>query len=274
MGALEALALVALGAAIGAYAGAIGVGGGFLVAPLLLFRHDVAPPEAITAGSLTVVALVSATAALLALRDGRIDLPAAGLFATAAVVGALVGAALTPLLPRDVFAFGFATFLILLAGYLLWRPTVQLFDPGAQGWRRRRHDRAGGQYLYRIPVRRSGLAITGAALFAAVSGAGAGLLMAPITTRVMRMPHWLGLPTGQAMIFIIALTGVVFQVAAGNANLENDSPMLDAVWLGIGVILVAPVGRLINQRVGEGRLTRMLALAIVVVAVGTIADAL
>jgi uncharacterized membrane protein YfcA len=274
MEAPEAAALVTLGALIGVYAGAIGIGGGFLIAPLLLFRHDAAPPETITAGSLTVVALVSASASLLAVRDRRIDFPIAGLFSSAAIVGALAGAALTPLLPRDIFAITFAVFLVLIAAFLLSRPTMRIFEPGTSGWLRLHRDRNGETFLYHIPVRRTGLAITGSAIFAAVSGAGAGLLMVPITTRVMRMPHWLGVPTGQSMIFVIALTGVLFQIAAGNADLGSDGPMVDALWLGVGVVLSAPLGRLINRRAGEHRLTRMLALAIVVVAVATFIDAL
>ena len=75
MSALEIVALMAIGLGIGTYAGAIGAGGGFLVAPLLLWRHADAPPEAITAASLSVTAVLSGAFVLLGLRDGRVDRP-------------------------------------------------------------------------------------------------------------------------------------------------------------------------------------------------------
>ena len=60
------IGLVAIAFAIGAYAGAIGAGGGFLLAPALLLRH----PAAITTATLTVVLAASAKAALAGLRGG------------------------------------------------------------------------------------------------------------------------------------------------------------------------------------------------------------
>ena len=51
---IEAVLLVVVGAAIGAYASAIGSGGGFIIAPLLLLRHEDSTPPEITAASLSV----------------------------------------------------------------------------------------------------------------------------------------------------------------------------------------------------------------------------
>ena len=64
------IGLVAIAFAIGAYAGAIGAGGGFLLAPALLLRHPDADPAAITTATLTVVLAASAKAALAGLRGG------------------------------------------------------------------------------------------------------------------------------------------------------------------------------------------------------------
>jgi hypothetical protein len=55
----ESAGLLSLGLAIGAYATAIGAGGGFLITPLLLLRYGQAAPAEITAASLLVVAVSS-----------------------------------------------------------------------------------------------------------------------------------------------------------------------------------------------------------------------
>ncbi|MDE2640627.1 MAG: hypothetical protein OXI03_08610 [Chloroflexota bacterium] len=49
MSAPEIIGLVLLGLLAGSYAGAIGAGGGFVIAPLLLWRHGDAPPRAAAA---------------------------------------------------------------------------------------------------------------------------------------------------------------------------------------------------------------------------------
>lgn len=270
MSALEIVALLAIGAGIGAYAGAIGAGGGFLVAPLLLWRHADAPPEAITAASLSVAALVSGAFVVLGLRDGRIDRPLVLVLGTVSVAGALAGAAATSALPRDVFAIGFALLLTALAASLMARPALSFLQPGARGWRRLHRDREGTRFAYRVPLRRSlpvGFAVAG---LSALAGIGGGILLVPLANRVMRMPHWLTVPTAQGVVFVIALSGASFQIAAGNADWSNKGPMADALWLGVGVLLAAPLGRLLNRRLGEGRLTRLLAIGILAVVVQTI----
>ena len=55
MSAPEFILLVLAGIAIGSYATAVGAGGGFLLAPLLLSRHTEAEPAAIAAATLSVV---------------------------------------------------------------------------------------------------------------------------------------------------------------------------------------------------------------------------
>ena len=266
----EAVALVGAGTLIAVYAQAIGVGGGFLIAPLLLWRNGEAPPDEITAASLSVVALVSGLAVATGLRDGRVDRGAVGALALVAVPGALLGATGASLLGRQEFALGFTALLLLLAVHFMWHPAIALFDPGAGGWRRRVRDRDGNVFLYRIPLRRSAPFALGAAALAALSGAGAGILMVPLATRVMRMPHWLALPTAQGVVFIVAVTAVLFHLALGRLDFDGAGPMGDVPWLGLGVIVAAPLGRRLNRRLGESRLTRLLAIGIVAVAVRTL----
>ena len=266
----EIIGLVLLGLLAGSYAGAIGAGGGFVIAPLLLWRHGEAPPEAITAASLSVAALLAGASAGLGLRDGRVDRGLVLALAAVAIAGALIGAALTTTVPREVFALGFATLLLLLAAYLLWRPVFNLLQPGARGWLRNQRDAAGSRFLYRVPLQRALPAAFGVSTLAAMAGIGGGILLVPVATGVMRMPHWLAVPTAHSVVFLVAVSGAGFQMAMGNADWSSDGPMADALWLGIGVLLSVPAGRWLNRRLGEGRLMRLLALGVIAVAVQTI----
>jgi uncharacterized protein len=259
--------LVALGFAIGAYAAAIGAGGGFLVAPLLLFRYPEASPAAITAASLTVVLATSIGQTIVTAREWRVDHPLALAMATVAVPAALLGGFSTTVLPRTAFALIFATLLIVIATYIVIRPVATIAVPASGwAWRRERTDRDGNRYLYRIPLLGSIAPNAGAAFFAALSGIGGGPLGVPVMTRVMHVPHALAVPTMHFLILVQTTAVLTYHFTAGN----QGDPMRDVPWLAAGVLLAAPVGVWLRRRLGEGVLMRALAVGIFFIAVRTV----
>lgn len=264
LSALEAAALVLAGFAIGAYASSIGAGGGFLLAPLLLWRYPAAAPAAVTTAALSVVVVSSGLAALLAARERAIDVPLAGTLAAAALPGAILGAAGTALLPRTAFAALFAGLLFATGLYLVWRPTPAVVDPVRRGWRRRM--RVGvDTYAYRVPLVRSIAASIVASTLAALAGIGGGLIYTPLATRVMRVPYALAVPVAHVIITAIAAAVVVFHLLAGHAG----EPMHDVLPLTVGVVAAAPLAQHLHRRLGEGALTRVLAAGLLLVAFRT-----
>lgn len=262
---IEALELVVIGAAIGAYASAIGSGGGFIFAPLLLWRHAESTPPEITAASLSVVLILSITSSVLYWRAGRLDLPLALVLAAAAIPGAVAGGLLTTLFPRRLFALTIAALLLAIGLRMIWRPRVLTSEPRPGGWHREFRDGRGQIYLYRVPLPSALVATLGASLLASVSGIGGGPFLMPLTTRVMRMPHAVAVAVAQVIFVGLAATTVTVQLLAGNAG----EPLRDVPWLGAGALLGSPGGLWLNQRVGEGPLTRALALGLLVISVRT-----
>src|SRR5690606_37938081 len=103
MGLLEPVVLVAVGFAIGSYATAIGAGGGFLIAPLLLIRHPDAPPVAITTASLTVTFVLALSSTVVMARERLVDVPMVAAMIVIALPAALLGGLATDLVPREAF---------------------------------------------------------------------------------------------------------------------------------------------------------------------------
>jgi uncharacterized membrane protein YfcA len=262
---LEWVGLLAIGFIVGAYAGSVGAGGGFLLAPVLLLRHSEAAPEEITTATLTVVAISNATHALYAGRRRRMDRPLAALLVAAALPTAVLGAAATALLPRDVFTLGFALLLLLTGAYLVRRPESGIVAPVREGWRREVRDREGATFVYRVPVVRGVTAIAAAAGVSTLAGIGGGLLYSPIATRMMRIPHTLAVPLAQVLITAVATSAVLLHLAAGHAGAPRD----DAPALTVGLLASVPVARRIHDRLGEGVLTRALAAGLFIVGIRT-----
>jgi uncharacterized membrane protein YfcA len=70
---LEFLWLILLGLFAGGYGTIVGAGGGFIIAPTLLFMYPTAAPETITAISLAVVFANALSGTLAYARSKRID---------------------------------------------------------------------------------------------------------------------------------------------------------------------------------------------------------
>ena len=268
---LEIALLIGLGLAVGTYSGAVGAGGGFLLTPLLLFRHGDASPAAVAMAALTVVIMISGLSAVTAARAGRIDRPVAGVLTAVALPAGLMGAIGTSLLPRDLFAIFFGGVLLVIGLYLAWRPAATYATPLRGGWERQFTDGEGDTFHYHVPVR-AGLIATGSTAFlSALAGIGGGLIYTPLATRVMRIPHALAVPIAQTVNTGMATMVVAFHLVAGNAA---AGPMGDVPALGIGVLISVPLGRRVNRRLGEGLLSRLLAAGLLVVAARTVLLAL
>ena len=265
MSAPEFILLVLAGVTIGSYATAVGAGGGFLLAPLMLSRHTEAEPAAIAAATLSVVIVASGMAAAMSARARHVDYRLAAALTLIALPAGLLGANVTALLPRAWFAIFFATLLMLAGLYLAWRPAQGPVAPVAQGWNREFVNANGDCFRYRVPIRRGMFATFGTAFIAALAGIGGGLIYTPMVTRVMHVPHTLAVPIAQIVNTGMAAMVVSFHFAAGNMG----EPMRDVPALMIGVIISVPLGRVIHFRLGEGRLTRMLAAGLIIVSVRT-----
>jgi len=263
---VEAILLVVLGFGVGAYAAAVGAGGGFLIAPILLIRYPEAAPAAVTAASLIVVWVTSVTQSMLAARERRIDVPLAGAMLAVAIPASLLGGFATTLVPRSAFALGFALLIVGIAIYVLLRPVAGIASPShARVWRRERTDSDGNRFVYRIPIWQSVGPTIAATFTAAMAGIGGGPIGIPMMTRVMRIPHAVAVPSMHFLITFQSASVIAFHVWAGNTG----EPLRDIPWLAAGVLLAAPAGRWLRRRLGEGILMRALALGMFVIAART-----
>ncbi len=115
------LILAAIGGFTGMLTGLLGVGGGFIMVPLLR-RFSNVSMHAIVATSLLVIALVGMSGVLGSLARG-IDLPLlpTAMFTASCVAGMFLGRKLAQHLSASAVQRGFAALLTLIAAWMLWR---------------------------------------------------------------------------------------------------------------------------------------------------------
>ena len=261
----EIVALTVAGFVIGTYATAIGAGGGFLLAPLLLILYPDADPAAITTASLTVVLVSAASSTVVMAKERLVDIPMVLMIAAIAIPAAILGGLSTSVLPRQAFTLGFGVLVGAIGAYLIWRPVAAIAPPARNAWRRELEDGSGQRYLYRIPILPSILPNIAAAFIGALAGIGGGPIGVPIMTRIMRVPHPIATTSMQALIVLQSSVVVIMHVALSH----QGAPMEAVPWLATGGVIAAPAGRALRRRLGEGPLTKALAFGLFFIAART-----
>ncbi|HTY82131.1 MAG TPA: sulfite exporter TauE/SafE family protein, partial [Dehalococcoidales bacterium] len=126
--------LAVIGLFIGAFGTLIGVAGGFLLVPVLLFMYPHESPASITSTSLTVSFFNALSGSVAYSRMKRIDYRSGLLFAATAIPGAIIGAFIVDYLNRSIFQYVFGSVLILVAAYLLILPARKASSSFLSRW--------------------------------------------------------------------------------------------------------------------------------------------
>jgi uncharacterized membrane protein YfcA len=108
------------GVLVGAGAGLVGAGGGFLVVPALALAGGLPMRKAIGT-SLFVITLQCLAGFVGHASHTPLDMPLAGVVTGAAIAGALLGAVLARRVPAEGLRKGFAAFVLAMAGFVLYQ---------------------------------------------------------------------------------------------------------------------------------------------------------
>ena len=122
---------LAAGTGVGFMTGLFGVGGGFLIVPVLLIALNLGTRSAIGT-SLAIIAATSVIGFAVHLLAGRsIDVAITIAMAASCAAGAVAGGALGGRVPAVVLGRGFAALVVLVAGYLLVASALLGGPPGS-----------------------------------------------------------------------------------------------------------------------------------------------
>jgi uncharacterized membrane protein YfcA len=273
---INAFILLGLGGIVGFLSGMFGVGGGFLITPLLLFI-GVPPGVAVATGANQVVAS-SISGVLAQLKRKAVDFRMGTVLLAGGLVGSWIGvqvfAWMTALGQIDLFVqLSYVVFLGLIGGLMFVesaRALLRARRAGGAAPVRRSHIhtwvhglplkmkfRASGLYISVLPPLLVG-AIVG--LLAAIMGVGGGFILVPA------MIYLLGMPTkvviGTSLFQIIFVTGFTTIMHAINSQTVD---MLLAFLLIIGGVIGAQIGTTVGVRLKAEQLRILLALMVLAV---------
>ena len=271
---LAAAGFVALGISIGTIGTLIGAGGGFILLPMLALLFPQEPTGTLTATSVAVVAANATSGAIAYGRQRRIDFRSGTAFAAATLPGSIAGALLARSIPRGPFDVAFAAILLALAVLVVRvRPDEGPPAPEGRAWGTRPReltDTAGVTHRYhaKLPL---GIALSFVIGFASsLLGIGGGFLQVPALIAFLGFPVHIATATSQFVLAIMATVGTATHVAAG--DLVDVWPR--AVYIGVGAVAGAQLGARLSTRVRGPVIIRVLAAALVIVALRLAAQGL
>jgi uncharacterized protein len=274
---LDVFVLIGLGGAIGFLSGLFGVGGGFLVTPLLIFL-GVPPAIAAATGANTVIA-PSVSGVLNGLRRGGVDLRMGLVLLAGGLAGSAASVMLFGLLRRIgqvdlVVSISYVALLGTIGGLML--------SESLQAWRKRRGITvAPRQRLHRhmwvhgLPLKmrfpKSRLYIStllplglgfAVGVLSGIMGVGGGFIMVPAMIYLLGMPSSTVVGTSQFQIIFVAANVTLLQSLA---NQTVDIAL--AVTLILGSVVAAPFGASLGARLRGDQMRILLAVLVLGVAV-------
>jgi uncharacterized protein len=157
----------------------------------------------------------------------------------------------------------------LLAGLAVWLIAGTRRAPGrpagSTGHPRELTDREGTTYHYAVPMNR-GVALSVVVGFvSSFLGIGGGVLHVPLLIGALGFPVHVATATSHFVLANMAAVGTVTHVLAG--NFPGGTGVHRAIALSVGVVAGAQVGALLSRRVHGLVIQRLLAVALVAIAV-------
>lgn len=278
------LVVTGLGLAVGLLSGLFGVGGGFLMTPLLMMIGI--PPTIAAATDANQIVAASASGTLAHWRLGNVDYKM-GLYL---LIGGFIGGAAGVQVIKILRATGGADFLIKMT-YVVMLGVVGsfMFVESLNAMRKSKANAGAGEaapakksggLLSKLPmqtvfeksgVTHSALLPLGLGTFvgvlAAIMGVGGGFLMVPVMIYLLRMPMHVVVGTSLFQI-MFTCTEVTFLQAYSNRTVD----FLLALLLLIGSVFGAQIGTILGRKLHGEQLKILLSIIVLAVTVKIILE--
>jgi uncharacterized protein len=273
--AVNMFVILGMGGAVGFLSGMFGVGGGFLMTPLLIFYGI--PPAVAVATEANQIAASSASGALAHWRRRSVDVP----LGLTLLAGGLVGSVCGVLIFRLMRAIGqldvlisllYVGFLGAIGGLMLiesarairlrrvGRP-VPARRPGQHTWIHglpfKMRFKRSKLYVSAIPVLAIGMLV---GLLASIMGVGGGFIMVPAMIYLLRVPTNVVIGTSLfQIVFVTSFTTIL------HATTNYSVDVVLAMLLMVGGVIGAQFGAFAGQKLRGEQLRALLALLVLAV---------
>ena len=251
-------ALFGFGLIIGAIGTLVGVGGGFLIVPVIALLEPHWAARTITAYSLAVVSANACSGTAAYLRQRRVDLRSAGAYIAAALPGVVLGVFGADRFSRSWFDPLFGVLLVGMAALLAFAPE---WRPSGRGGpvERQLVDSRGMRYAWSFDMRLGLLGSVVVGIVSALFGIGGGPIQVPFLVAALNYPEHVATATSHAVLAATSLVATMIHAARGDFSADLRLTLATSLGAFIGAPLGARLSRFVPGRVLLRILAAMLA---------------
>ncbi|KON67084.1 membrane protein [Peribacillus butanolivorans] len=261
------LVLVGIGLLAGSIGALIGLGGGIIIVPSLLFLGtstdiiDELTPQVAVGVSTVIMIFTGLSSTLSYMKHKVVDYKAGLIFFIGSAPGGIIGAYVNKNLDVEAFSLYFGIFMVLMALVLLVKGRLKpmVFKPGT-GKVVKTYKNKNGQvssYGY-YPLVAILIALV-VGFSSGLFGIGGGSLMVPVMILMFFFPPHMAVATSMFMVFLSSITNSIAHISLGNVNWPYAFALIPGAWFG------AKLGAFINTRLKSTSLEKMLKIVLIII---------
>ncbi|WP_456273460.1 sulfite exporter TauE/SafE family protein [Bacillus sp. AK031] len=265
---MEWILLVLIGLFAGALGSLVGLGGGVIIVPALVFfggytslLEDLGPQVAVGT-SLVIMIFTGLSSTLSYVKHKTVDYKSGLLFFAGAGPGSIIGALVNKSFDMDSFNMYFGVFMIMVSVVLMIRNKIKPIEAFKESrYQRSFTDSQGRSYTYGFPPI-LGVAIAFIVGFTSgLFGIGGGSLMVPAMILIFLFPPHVAVATSMFMVFLSALVSSATHIYLDNVNWLYALAIIPGAWFG------AKAGAYLNSRLQSAALVNILRIILVLIGI-------
>lgn len=271
---MEYIVLLVIGLLAGTIGSLVGLGGGIVIVPALLFLGatgflNEATPQIAAGTSLLVIIFTGLSSSIAYYKQKKVDIKTGLILFIGGGPGGIVGAWVNKQLNADHFSMWFGLFMIFISFVLIFKDKIPpLKRKGKRGIWRTFTDPDGEEYTYGFqPVIAIPIAFV-VGFLGGLLGIGGGALMVPSLILLFHFPAHIAVATSMLLLFFTSLTSSITHIWLGNIVWLYALALIPGAWLG------GTLGAKINQKLPSKTIVIILRIVLIIVGVRLIINGL
>ncbi|MCK5594854.1 sulfite exporter TauE/SafE family protein [bacterium] len=232
---------------VGVGSGLLGIGGGSILVPVLLFVFRLSIKEAIGT-SLCIIVFTAVSAIIVHWKEKQVHLKLAVVMTLTGVIGAQLGSYLNNITPDNIIKLIF-TIVVVIFGFKMWIGTnneeEKIPITNNTSTSSIKFNKLSALILGLIAGTASGLL-----------GIGGALIVVPVMHIFLRIPMNICVGTSLFIVFFNSLSGAFGYIARGNTDLKL------AILIAVGSVIAAPFGAKLSVNISRKKLRKIFAVVL------------
>jgi uncharacterized membrane protein YfcA len=259
--------LVGIGLLAGSIGALVGLGGGIIIVPSLLYLGtstniiDELTPQVAVGVSTVIMIFTGLSSTLSYLKHKVVDYKAGLIFFIGSAPGGIMGAYVNKNLNAEAFSLYFGIFMVFVAIVLLVKNRLKpmLFKPGKGKIVKTYKTENGHSFSYGYHPLLAVLISFVVGFSSGLFGIGGGALMVPVMMLLFFFPPHMAVATSMFMVFLSSITNSITHISLGNVNWPYAFALIPGAWFG------AKLGAFINTRLKSASLENMLKIVLIII---------